>query len=281
MTNESYDPNQTVVLTSQVSEERMQGPGALGIPGTDSNVPAAESEEEDAAASETAETIQLHRTDNKTYTVSRTIHRTVDPPGTIKRITAAVMIDDAVEHAEQDGLTVQTRRKRTAEEMERFREIASAAIGINPERGDRLAIENLTFERDPVMDAPVEPTMLQRYLPIANRWVGALRYVSLLILFGFVYMFMLRPVKKQMVAAFKELPARLGAGTESPAAMLAGENNASLASGAGLELDTGNSAGENQRALQLKQHVVNSVKKEPTEASRVIQGWIGPAEERS
>ncbi|HWP85573.1 MAG TPA: hypothetical protein VNN17_10310, partial [Terriglobia bacterium] len=127
-------------------------------------------------------------------------------------------------------------------------------------------------------EPPVPPAGLQRYLPMVNRWVGALRYAGLLALFGIVYLLLLRPVKKQMLAAFQGVSARLpeGAATAGlPAAPAAG---VSLSAGAGMQLESGPAA-DSQRALQLKQHVVNTVRKEPVGASRVIQGWIASGEE--
>jgi len=47
----------------------------------------------------------------------------------VRRIAAAVLVDDAVEWTEQAGKRTRTRRKRTADEMKEIEQLARAAIG--------------------------------------------------------------------------------------------------------------------------------------------------------
>ena len=96
-TQETYDPNGAVVLTSQISEERVGETGAEGTPGTTSNVPG---KQPTAAAKPPApadsESQGLH-TESKTFAVSKTVRHSVQPAGTLKRIAAAVLVDDATD----------------------------------------------------------------------------------------------------------------------------------------------------------------------------------------
>ena len=79
-----------------------------------------------------------------------------------------------------------------------------------------------------------------------------------------VYGLILRPVKKQLIAAFKELPSRL-AMPKGPG----GDMGDELAM---LNLPTG--VKEAKRAAALKQQLVEKVRSEPAVASRLVQGWI-------
>ena len=63
---------------------------------------------------------QSSRSESTTFAVSKSVRHTVQPPGRIKRIAAAVLVDDAVETVEKDGKKSSTRRKRTAEEMKQI-----------------------------------------------------------------------------------------------------------------------------------------------------------------
>ena len=50
----------------------------------------------EAADPADSESQGLH-TESKTFAVSKTVRHTVQPPGTLKRITAAVLVDDATD----------------------------------------------------------------------------------------------------------------------------------------------------------------------------------------
>ena len=97
----------------------------------------------------TAET-QNSRSESETYAVSKSVRHTVQPPGRVKRLAAAVLIDDAIDMTDKNGVKTPTRRKRTAEEMKEIEQLAGAAIGIDAQRGDMLAVQNLSFQELPV-----------------------------------------------------------------------------------------------------------------------------------
>ena len=143
---ETYDPNGAVVLTSQISEERVGETGAQGTPGTTSNVPGKQpAPAAKPAAPADAESQGLH-SENKTFAVSKTVRHTMLPSGNLKRITAAVLVDDATDTKEENGQKVETRRKRTPDEMKQIGDLVAAAIGIDATRGDKVAVENLSFQ---------------------------------------------------------------------------------------------------------------------------------------
>ena len=48
--------------------------------------------------------------------------------------------------------------KRTPEEMKQIEELVTAAIGIDATRGDKLAVENLSFQTLP-LENPAPPTL--------------------------------------------------------------------------------------------------------------------------
>ena len=260
-TEEVYDPKTPATLTLQKTEENAGGGGPAGIPGTATNVPGAAAV---TATAVTAET-QNSRSESETYAVSKTVRHTVQPPGRIKRLAAAVLVDDAVDMAEKNGVRTVTRRKRTAEEMKQIEQLAGAAIGLDEQRGDMLAVQNLSFQELPV-EKPVPPSRLDNTRKVFTQWSGLLRYVGILALFLIVYFLMLRPVKKQVLSALRELPARMARGTKelgavSGAAAIAGEIEP-----AGAE--------QSRRAATLKRQLSEKVKTEPAVASRLVQSWI-------
>ena len=102
--------------------------------------------------------------------------------------------------------------------MKQIEELAAAALGIDAKRGDLLAVENLSFQ-NLQQDAPVPPSMLEKVQRTLQHWTWLLRYAALGCLFGSVYMLLLRPLKKQVLTALRELPLR-----DSRRRMLAGRD---------------------------------------------------------
>src|SRR5208282_4587645 len=83
-------------------------------------------------------------------------------------------------------------------------------------------------------------------------------------LFLVVYWLVLRPVKKQALAAFRELPGRAAGGLMPQAA--GGAGTLGMGEVAGIEEG-------GKRASQLKRLLAEKVKAEPDAASRLVQGW--------
>ncbi|MFZ0959121.1 MAG: flagellar M-ring protein FliF C-terminal domain-containing protein, partial [Candidatus Sulfotelmatobacter sp.] len=200
------------------------------------------------------------RSDSTTFAVSKTMHHSVEPPGRLRRIAAAVLVDDAVEVTEVAGKRTTTRRKRTVDEMKQIEQLAGAAIGIDPQRGDVLAVENLSFQERPV-EVLAPPTRTERWRTLIEPWSWSLRYVGLAALFLVIYWMVLRPVKQQALSAFRQLPSRLSAQI-APAAE--GAAPAGIA-GAVVGVD---------RATQLKRLLTEKAQAEPAAVSRLVQTWV-------
>ncbi len=284
-TQETFDPKTPATLTQEHSEENSTGAAPVGVPGTASNVPSAPAAPAPApapggaaaATASTATTAMLpvaeqsnSKSDATTFAVSKSLHHSVEPPGRVRRIAAAVLVDDAVDVTEQGGKRTSTRRKRTPDEMKQIELLAQAAIGVNPQRGDVLAVENLSFQEAPLEAAPATPTKSEHIRQLIEPWAWALRYLGLAALFLVVYWLVLRPVKKQALAAFRELPGRVTSNLVPQAAGAAG------AAGGGSALGGAETAIEDggKRATHLKRLIADKVKAEPEAASRLVQSWV-------
>jgi len=263
-TQETYDPKNAATLTQEHSEESSTGAAPAGVPGTASNVPSGTPPASSAAGAEQSSS----RSDATTYAVSKSLRHTVEPAGRVRRIAAAVVVDDVIETADQAGKRTTTRRKRTTDEMKEIEQLASAAIGVDAQRGDVLAVENLSFQQTPV-ETPPAPTKTDHWRRMIEPWSWALRYVGLAALFLVIYWLVLRPVKKQALAAFRELPGRASPRLTPQAAGAAG----------GLSDSLSPELGE-KRATQLKKLLSEKVKSEPEAASRLLQSWVQQEENK-
>jgi flagellar M-ring protein FliF len=260
-TQETYDPKTQATLTQEHSEENATGASPVGVPGTASNVPSGTPAPVPAPAAEQSNS----KSDSTTYAVSKSLHHSIEPAGRVRRIAAAVLVDDAVEVTEQAGKRVTARRKRTPEEMKQIEQLAQAAIGVDAQRGDVLAVENLSFQEAPA-ETPLPPaTKGEHVRQLIEPWRWALRYLGLAALFLVIYWLVLRPVKKQALSAFRDLPGRVSAKLTP------------MAAGTGEVQGQGQGAiGEegSQHANHLKRLLTEKVKAEPEAASRLVQAWV-------
>jgi len=155
-TQETYDPKSAVAVNLQRSSENSGSNVLGGIPGTASNVPTGQNP---PAVSVNNGDRMSSQSEAGTYVVNKSLRHTIQPAGRVRRVTAAVIVDDAVSFA-ADGKP-ELPRKRTPEEMKNLEQLASAAVGLDASRGDVLAVENLAFSEAPA-EKLTAPSKLER-----------------------------------------------------------------------------------------------------------------------
>ena len=259
-TQEVYDPKTTAALTQQKSDENLGGTGPAGVPGTASNLPGGTQ----GSVTVAPETSNSH-SESATFAVSKSTRHITQPPGRIRRVAAAVLVDDAVDVTDQNGKQTVTRRKRSAEEMKQIEQLTAAAIGMDTQRGDMLSIQNLSFQELPV-ETPAPPGKWDWIRRLLQQWSFVLRYAGVAALFLIVYLLILRPVKKQVLTAFRELPAKL---THTNKELAKSENGAHA-----VEIELPGASDQARRATALKKQLSEKVRHEPAAASRLVQTWI-------
>ena len=258
---ETYDPQSAVAVASQKSEESIGGGMGGGVPGTSSNVPGGGG---GAKPTPEGDGVQLSKSESNTFAVNKVVRHTVEPAGRIRRISAALLVDDATDVKQEAGKRTESRRKRTAEELKQIEDLAKAAIGVDVTRGDSLTVQNLAFEQTPV-DVPAKPGVAERVRVTLHDWSSIVRYVALFLLFVLVYALLLRPLKKQLLTTFRELPARMAQKSQ-----VAGANGAELAPGQ----EGGTLTPEQVRASTIKKQLVEKVRTEPAATGKLIQAWL-------
>jgi flagellar M-ring protein FliF len=209
--------------------------------------------------------------ESRTFAVSKTTRHISDPAGRIQKIAAAVLVDDFVEVKDEKGKSTETRRKRTPEEMKQIEDLAKAAIGFDAVRGDVLSVQNVSFVNAPI-EKTIPPAIVERIRVIAEKWIWLGRYVVLLLLFGIVYLLVLRPVKDRLMKSFEQAaakPALAGASLEN----LTPQELAALSQDQ-LQEDLGKSSSDVERVVRLKKHLTEKVKHDPAQASLLIRQWI-------
>ena len=139
-----YDPDSTAVLSSQVHAENMNQnrPGPYGPAGVVANDPENQQPPQ-------RQDIRTNTDKNRTvtnYKVPQTIKKTRKPTGQVTKLTVAVMVDQKTVNSKgEDGREIASAQDWTPEEIKKFEEIVSNAIGLDQKRGDILTVKSIPF----------------------------------------------------------------------------------------------------------------------------------------
>lgn len=167
-TQENYHNEKPLVRSEQVKEDKtVSGANAIGVPGALSNQPPAEATlTQNSAATPGAggvtastesktEAAPLNSSSHTTrnYELNRTISHTRLANGAVRRISAAVVLDDK-QVVDDSGEATRTPLK--PEEVERITGLVKEAVGFNEKRGDTVNVLNIAFtppeEAEPLPD---------------------------------------------------------------------------------------------------------------------------------
>ncbi len=265
---DKYDPNVSALLTTQKTMEQSGQNDDGGIAGTASNLPTTPGKGTTQSGDANADgTTQTSKSENSTFGVNRLSRHTVAPAGRIRRITAAILVNDFSDKKKVDGKMVGSTYRRSPAQLKQLQDLAAAVIGMDPQRGDSVTVENMTFSN--TNDGDVAPTMIERLQKMANDNVNALKYISILGLFVLAWALIFRPMQKQIVGIVREL----GPWNQSSVAV------AELASGGELsDDDLDNLLEADTTTVGLKRRLTEMVQAEPATMTRTLQSWLQETE---
>ena len=140
---ETFDPNKSVIVSSQKSEDVVgSGGGAIaGIPGTATNLPRPAARPASGPSSTTS-----RRTENVTYQTSHLIRKTHLPEGGIKRISVSVLLDQNIRWSGAGKNRKATLVPPTAELQKAVHDVVAGLTGFVQERGDQIVVSSVPFE---------------------------------------------------------------------------------------------------------------------------------------
>ncbi|ADJ29037.1 flagellar basal-body MS-ring/collar protein FliF [Nitrosococcus watsonii] len=166
-TQEYYNPESAALRSEQMSEEERTGSRfPQGIPGALSNQPPAEAQapevvpeaNDDEAPIEAVPTTRSQRA-TRNYELDRTISHSRLSPGSIRRLSVAVLVDEkAVADAEGTVSTV----PRSPQELAQVTALVKEAVGFNAERGDTINVINAPFVPANEEESFPEPSLWQQ-----------------------------------------------------------------------------------------------------------------------
>lgn len=281
ITEDRFDPS-TVVRSRQTSADvANMGLVAGGVAGARGNLPA-------PPAPTTAPTPAVpvtqaaagpgpggssRSTETTNYEVSRTTSRTIEPPGDVSRMSVAVILDDThVTKPDAEGRPVVTRVSRTPEELQKLQALVSASVGLDPERGDQLTVENIPFD-EPLAGEPVSPSFWTRYGPSI---LDGARTVTVLVLGLAAMLFVVRPLVRRTAAGLPALA--LAGGTPAPA-LDRPRTVAELESEIEAQVEAAIAGhAESRRLPVLTRKAATLATKEPENTAKLIRSWMSDQE---
>ena len=259
-TQEIYDPDKTVTLTVQRTEQTTGAQlVAAGIPGAASNAPNAQAL---PVYPQQFSSPQSAKTESSTYGVSKTDRHVEEGPGRLRRLTAAIVVNDRqISPASKSKAAVW--QPRSVDELRNLTALAQAAVGFDSSRGDTLTVENMSFDGNhDEQKVPVAEEMLRAAegSPLLLKYVAML--LGLLAVLAFGVRPALRHVARAQSGALKPAMRELHAGSANAA-------QASLEAPEPLEVNP-----EQQRNQQIYATVTEHLRREPAQSSRLLQSWI-------
>jgi flagellar M-ring protein FliF len=299
-TDEVYDPSEVATLSMQKSEQISAGRSIpSGVPGTASNSPAGSPDgavagSQAAAAPGTPPLLQkptlpiypqqgagqgqsLHE-ENGTYGVTKHLVHTEQGPGRVRRVSAAVVVNDRSVTEGTGKLEHAVWKPRSADEMHRLEELAQAAVGYDARRGDQVVMQNVSFSTNaPEIKPPTMDRLMDETHGLLHTQPGLMRTAVIGICGVLLVLFVLRPVATQVTATLREpmlLPAGaiVGSAFEGEAAPQNDEDEEVLL------------PRPRSKTHQLQQgifeHVSEHIRREPAQSTRLLEAWIGSSEER-
>jgi flagellar M-ring protein FliF len=248
-TEERYDPNGQVVRSEQRGQEKSSGVNGTsgGVPGVESNVPGGT----EAEGGQTSTSNNNSKNETVNYEISRTVSRIVEPTGTIKKLSVAVLVDGIYEGGKAAETAPDQPKKymaRSEAELTRIEDIVKKAMGYSAERQDEVQVVNIQFglgTEEPV-GAAVEVAS-----DSTKVWMPYLRYAVGGVLFFLILFLVVRPL---MVMLAESSPASAAGGTPTLPASL----------------------GQVEAAMAGKQpaQIIDMAKNNPANTAVVVKQWL-------
>jgi flagellar M-ring protein FliF len=280
--DETYDPNKSVMVTSQKTEDISGGTTATGVPGTPSNLPRPTSR---PGAGSNAVT---RRTENISYQSSHSVRHMRMPQGTVKHMSVSLLVDSAVRWEGAGPKAKRIVEPPTQEKLKAIHDLVAGVIGFSAERGDQLIVETLPFEAtlnpEPLPPAakPAPPPPLPWYQEaLKNKFVlvGAGVGVALVLALAVAVIRLLRRSSTE--------PAQIAPQIPPPGDDLAKQIENQMAQQNALrqkqETDALNALKlppVTKKAEVLTKHIGEQAKKDATSMAHVLRSWMNEAREK-
>lgn len=266
-----FDPDgQVVRSTSANGSESADTTGANdGGATAANNIPGGE-----APATTPIGSRDTQNTETTNYEISNTTTTTVKEAGEIKRLAVSVAVDGRWTPAANGGAP--TYAARTPAEIEQIKALVAAAVGIDAERGDRIEVLNVRFNRDlAVVGGEEAGSSLFNFTK--NDIMRGVELLVLLITGLLLIFFVLRPLLKSASSGGSgqlQLAGAGGAAVTSLQTTIMGGAMQQLPGPSEMDQRLDIARIEGQVKASSVKKVADFVEKHPDESTSILRSWV-------
>lgn len=283
---EIFDPDRSVMVTSQKTEDVSGASANAGVPGTASNLP------RPAPRVATGGTGVARRTESIAYQTSRVVKKTNIPRGSVKRLSVSVLVDQDVKWEGEGAKARRVLVPPAPEKLKIVRDVLAGVVGFQQERGDQILVETLPFEATILSPPPeadsAKPVSPQIVLPEWARkiyeqappmvWLGA-GVALLVVLIAGLFAFKRRkagaaPAAEVDVLARALPPRGDQEDFEQRALATLAQNQEDLARQEEEVLSALRLPPSTKKSEILKKHIGEQAQKDPILAAQLIRTWL-------
>lgn len=268
-----FDPQGRVAISSETEEKTGSSTEPGGNVTVASNLPEGDTASNGSGKNQTSQT-----SERLNFEVSETTREVQRVPGSVRKLSVAVLID-AQQVVAEDGTTTWT--PRSDEEIGILRELVASAVGLDEARGDVLTLKSLAFEAVPEQGTLAEASLFAAFAPI--NIMTAIQIAALALVALILGLFVVRPILSAQARAVPVL------GLQANPLALAGGNAASSFAVSG-EIDDGadfpvfnmNSINppterENEPVARLRR----LIQERQAESVEILRSWMEAEEEKA
>ncbi len=249
---EIYDPEVHIIRSRQNSVETNDKKSApTSAPSSVNPVNSINNKETSDVSKREDETVN--------YEINRTIRRIVQPVGTVKRLSVAVVLDGTyAAETDKDGNPIRKYIARDQEELDQFAKVVKKAMGYNEDREDQLSIESFPFSYMTDMELS-EPSGFD-WTDLLKQYGRSIINILMIIL---VFLFIVRPFLKGLRQPLNEL--------EDEPALLTAESREALPRGEDRE------ALPEPGRMGLRDRAVFQARQDVEKTANIVKRWVNEA----
>ncbi len=195
--SEVYDPN-SVPRSEQSVEEKREGKQPKdvgGVPGAVSNIGPVEGIEKDNVLEK-----YTKNTATTNYEISKKVTNTKNAFATIKKVSAAVVVDGKYTQEDKNGKKKLKYISLSKDEMARIDAIVKQTIGFDDKRGDKVTVSNFEFQADRMASGKV---VTQTFISTTAKYLSPLwpiiKYIIVFIILFIFYKKVIIPFSTHML----------------------------------------------------------------------------------
>jgi flagellar M-ring protein FliF len=264
------NPSEGQVLTEQTSSEQYGAKvdsGDTGVLGPDGAVIS----EENAGTDQ--DTDYQKEQAERTYALDRIVEQTTNVPGEVQQLNVAVLMDESAV---------------TAEQATQIQEMVATAVGIDPERGDSIAVTRMPFDTSMSAEAE-ELAAAGEKAASKEQMMGLVRTVAVLLVILIALFLGYRSAKHaRKVTATPINIGEIGTGPRMP---LGGGAAASLGTGAAAlgaadstvlmdQVPLAAARPLNDRDAVVMNELTHMAERRPEEVANVLKAWLAESKAR-